>query len=166
MEKQYVELEARVRALELTLGVFERMLGASLSIGTRPAVSVETTYAADAPVSATPSGLLPRLTVKQHVALQMLLAGRANSEIAERFGVTENGAKVYVRAIYKKFGVKTRSQAVMAVVDEFTLITDRWYEAISKGIPKNWAREWLGRPVEEDPYRTLYQARQNEEWDE
>ena len=129
-------------------------------------MGVETAYAADAPVSSTPVGRLPLLTVKQHVALQMLLVGRANSEIAERFGVTENGAKVYVRAIYKKFGVHTRSQAVMAVVDEFQAITDRWYEAISKGIPKNWSSEWLTKPVEDDPYKALYQGRNCGEGDE
>lgn len=105
-------------------------------------------------------------SVKQHVALQMLLAGKSNAEIAERFAVTENGSKVYVRAIYKKFGVHTRSQAVVAVYDEFEAISSKWYAAISKGIPKEWSAEWLDGPVEDDPFRTLYQARQGEAEDE
>jgi len=158
-------METRVAILEGKVDLLEKMFSAFLGGGIRPAAEDERSHTVAEPVSTTPAGLLPRLTVKQHVALQMLLVGRGNAEIAERFGVTENGAKVYVRAIYKKFGVNTRSQAVMAVVDEYTLITDRWYEAISKGIPKNWAREWLGRPVEDDPYRALYQARNVQEND-
>ena len=152
-------METRISILEGKVDLLEKLLSALVAGGSRPEKVVETDKVVVDPEFTGAAGLLPRLTVKQHVALQMLLVGRGNAEIAERFGVTENGAKVYVRAIYKKFGVKTRSQAVMAVVDEYTLITDRWYEAISKGIPKNWAREWLGKPVEEDPYKALYQAR-------
>ena len=66
-------------------------------------------------------------------------------------------------AIYKKFGVHTRSQAVVAVYDEFEAICEKWYAAISKGVPKVWAVEWLEKPVEDDPYRTLYQAHLGEE---
>lgn len=129
-------------------------------------MGVENAYAADAPISSTSAALLTRLTTKQHVALQMLLAGRSNAEIAERFGVTENGAKVYVRAIHKKFQVHTRSQVIVAVYDEFEAISEKWYAAISKGVPKDWKEEWLDRPVEDDPYRTLYQAHQGEAEDE
>ena len=70
------------------------------------------------------------------------------------------------RAIYKKFGVHTRSQAVVAIYDEFEAISEKWYAAISKGIPKQWSAEWLDGPVENDPFRALYQAHQGEAEDE
>jgi len=48
---------------------------------------------------------MPQLTTKQHAALQMLLRGADNAEIAERFNVSPNTAKIYVRGIAKKLGV-------------------------------------------------------------
>jgi DNA-binding CsgD family transcriptional regulator len=148
MDQRYEELEARVRALEVSLGVFERMLGASLAVSHRGGL--------DAPLVDYQPRLLAMLTTKQHVALQMLMAGKSNAEIAERFGVTENGAKVYLRAIYKKFGINTRSQAVMAVYDEWERVSEERYVALSKGVPKAWAKDWLGKPVSDDPYWPIY----------
>lgn len=143
------ELDARVRALEAQQQMLERMLGNLM----RPDVGLVEARSDDfEPV------LLAQLTTKQHVALQCLLAGKSNAEIAERFGVTENGAKVYLRAIYKKYGVNTRSQAVMAIYDEWEKISDRRYFTLSKGIPKNWHSEYLTKPIEEDPYRELYEV--------
>lgn len=103
--------------------------------------------------------MLRQLTAKQHVALQMLLAGKSNAEIAERFGVSDNGAKVYVRSIYKKFGVHTRSQAAVAVWEEWDAVSDGRYEAISGGIPKGWSKDWLSKSVEDDPYAEIYRKR-------
>ena len=47
------------------------------------------------------SNTLFKLTTKQHGALQMLLEGCSNAEIAKRFDVSEDTAKVYVRTIAK-----------------------------------------------------------------
>ena len=132
------DLEARVKALEIQVDMIARMIG----------VSVARTEEV--------GSLLLNLTTKQHVALQMLLAGKSNAEIAERFGVTENGAKVYLRAIYKKFGVHTRSQAAIAVMEEWREVSEQRYLALSKGVPKGWSEEWLDRPVADDPYAVLY----------
>lgn len=102
------------------------------------------------------TGALARLTTKQHAALQMLIAGKGNKDIAERFGVTDNGAKVYVRAIAKKAGVNTRSQILMTVYDEWNGIGAEQYKAISGGLPKDWAEKFLGSDVKDDPYAKLY----------
>lgn len=150
MDDRYQELEARIRALEVTVGVLERVLGASLANGAGEARS--------SGLAAFQPELLSKLTTKQHVALQMLMAGKSNAEIAERFGVTENGAKVYVRAIYKKFGVNTRSQAVMAVYDEWERVAPERYEQLSRGVPKSWLNDWLSKPVERDPYAVKYRV--------
>ena len=44
---------------------------------------------------------LHRFTPKQHAALQMLLHGQGNAQIAKRMGVSQNTAKVHVRGIAK-----------------------------------------------------------------
>ena len=102
------------------------------------------------------SAILPRLTPKQHVSLQMLMRGCSNAEIAKRFGVTENTAKVHVRGIAKKYGVSTRSQIVMSAFPEFEAISADQYKAMSGGVPKGWADEWLDTPVKHDPHKKLY----------
>lgn len=98
--------------------------------------------------------LLNSLTPKMHVALQMVMAGRGNREIADVLGVTENTAKVHVRNVMAKMDVNTRSQvvakmlSVMRAVDEFT------YEETSDGLPKDWADRVL--EGEEDQWTHIY----------
>lgn len=96
--------------------------------------------------------LLGRLTAKQHAAFQMLAGGCRNREIAERFGVTENTAKVYVRGVANKLKVRTRSEIVMRLWPAFRAIDDESYQMISGGLPKDWHKNF----VEPDPYAKLY----------
>lgn len=103
------------------------------------------------------TAILPRLTSKQHVSMQMLMKGYSNSEIAKRLGVTENTAKVHVRAIAKKYGVQSRSQIVMQAFPEYEAIPASTYEVVTGGIPKDWAEQWLNKAVKHDPYRSKYQ---------
>jgi DNA-binding CsgD family transcriptional regulator len=83
-------------------------------------------------------GRLRTLTRRQHGALQMLLRGASNAEIAERFGVSENTAKVYVRGIAAKVGAQTRSQIVALTMNEVRDLSAAAYQAMA-GIPKDWA---------------------------
>jgi len=99
---------------------------------------------------------LTRLTTKQHATLQMLLAGHRNREIAERFGVTENTAKVYVRAIAAKLGVTTRTQIVIRATPLLEAISDDDYRLMSGGLPKDWAENY----AEPDRYAGLYRYEQ------
>lgn len=105
------------------------------------------------------SYILGKLTPKQHVSLQMLMKGCSNADIAKRFGVTENTAKVHVRGIAKKYGVSTRSQIVMAAFHEFDAINADQYKAVSNGLPKSWADEWLNKPIKDDPYKKVYREK-------
>lgn len=98
------------------------------------------------------SGNLERFTTKQHAALQMLFAGKSNSDIAERFEVSENTAKVYIRSIAAKLGVNTRNQIIVALYDEYKSIGSEEYKLISGGLPKNWDSEY----TTPDPFRFLY----------
>lgn len=99
-----------------------------------------------------------KLTTKQHASLQMLLDGQSNSEIAKRFGVSEDTAKVYVRTIAKKYDVNTRAQIVMATLEEFNSISDDVYMRISGGLPKDWHKNY----EEPDVFADLYTRKRYE----
>jgi len=97
-------------------------------------------------------GPLPRMTTKQHAALQMLLRGASNAEIAERFGVTINTAKVYVRSLFSKFGVNNRASVVAKAKMAFEAMPASEYIRWSGGLPKTWDRDWSAP----DAYKALY----------
>lgn len=93
-----------------------------------------------------------QFTVKQNATMQMLMRGATNEEIATRFNVTENTAKVYVRSIAKKLGVNTRAQIVIKAIDAWQLIDDNSYRLVTGGLPKDWD-ETFELP---DPFAKLY----------
>lgn len=93
-----------------------------------------------------------QFTVKQNATMQMLMRGATNEEIAERFNVTENTAKVYVRSIAKKLGVNTRAQIVIKAIEAWQLIDDNSYRLVTGGLPKDWD-ETFELP---DPFAKLY----------
>lgn len=95
---------------------------------------------------------LANFTTKQHCVLQMLLHGKSNDELADRFGVSPNTAKVYVRTIAKKLGVNTRAQIVMKTLEDFNAIDDNSYRIVSGGMPKDWDENW----ETPDPFVELY----------
>jgi DNA-binding CsgD family transcriptional regulator len=94
------------------------------------------------------------LTTKQHAALQMLLRGASNAEIAERFGVSINTAKVYVRSLFAKVGEHTRTRLVLRMAPLFSETDDADYQALSGGLPKHWDRDFVS--VEKDAFAHLY----------
>ena len=104
------------------------------------------------------SNTLYKLTTKQHGALQMLLDGCSNAEIAKRFDVSEDTAKVYVRTIAKKYEVNTRAQIVMATLEEFNSLDDDVYMRISGGLPKDWHSNFK----DPDPFADLYRTKKHE----
>jgi ATP/maltotriose-dependent transcriptional regulator MalT len=65
---------------------------------------------------AAPSGLVPEeepvsLTRRERDVLRLLAEGRTNAQIAEELVVSLFTVKAYVRAIYRKLGVKSRAEA-------------------------------------------------------
>lgn len=102
--------------------------------------------------------VLPTLTAKQHATLQMIMLGWSNAQIAKRFNVTENTAKVHVRGLARKYRVRTRSQIVMAAVNEWEAITPNQYLLMSGGIPKNWGEMYGLGPVSKDPIAKIYRS--------
>jgi len=83
-------------------------------------------------------GELSRLTTKQHMALQLVIKGAQNNDIAKRFGCTENTAKVHLRSVAGKFGVRKRAQIALHGKKLIDSVEDDVYESIA-GIPKDWA---------------------------
>jgi DNA-binding NarL/FixJ family response regulator len=50
---------------------------------------------------------LPR---RQRQTLELLLAGDAEKQIAARLGISKNTVHVYVKSLYKRFGVSSRAE--------------------------------------------------------
>lgn len=152
--KDVAELKVRVETLEKQEARWQAGIRTALNF-TGPSTQTPT------PTKTNPT--IAKLTTKQHVVLQMLLAGRGNQEIADRLGVSVNTAKVHVRGVARKYGCNTRSQVVMKAYDEFETIPQSAYIAVSGGIPKDWSNKSLDNPIEEDPYRNLYQLTQEQQ---
>jgi DNA-binding CsgD family transcriptional regulator len=96
------------------------------------------------------------MSMKQHAALQMVVRGASNQEIADRFGVSVNTAKVYLRSVAKRLGVTLRTQVAAKVVPVLRALSDDDYRVLARGLPKNWDAEYAFARKEEDPYWTSY----------
>lgn len=77
------------------------------------------------------------MTPKQAQALQMLLRGASNREIARRFNVSESAAKTTVRTIMQKLHVSTRAEVVIVAKPIFDAIEPHEYERVI-GLSKTW----------------------------
>jgi NarL family two-component system response regulator LiaR len=53
------------------------------------------------------------LTARQSEVLALIAQGLSNEEVAERAYITVNSLKSHVRAVYRKIGAESRSQAVL-----------------------------------------------------
>ena len=105
---------------------------------------------------------LPDMTSKQHASMQMLLRGADNNEIGERFNVSPNTAKVYVRSIAKKLKVNSRAQIVVKLLDVFNEVDDNAYRIMSGGLPKDWDENYQFP----DPFAKLYRVDREEDYAE
>jgi DNA-binding CsgD family transcriptional regulator len=96
------------------------------------------------------------MTMKQHATVQMILRGASNQEIADRFGVSVNTAKVYLRSIAKKLGVQMRTQIAVKLLPVMQGMGEADYREVSKGLPKDWDETYAFERREDDPYWKLY----------
>jgi DNA-binding NarL/FixJ family response regulator len=53
------------------------------------------------------------LTPRQHEVLALLMQGKANRDIADVLGLSENTVKVHVAAIFRALGVSSRTEAML-----------------------------------------------------
>ena len=54
-----------------------------------------------------------KLTPREREVLELIAQGRANHEIASALFISHSTAKVHVRHIFEKLGVRTRAEAVL-----------------------------------------------------
>ena len=100
--------------------------------------------------------VLQDMTPKQHATLQMLVNGKKNHEIAERFGVTLNTAKVFVRTVMKRLKVKRRADVMRYVYPVLRVMDDATYRKMSSGLPVSWDEDYNYERREDDPFWPLY----------
>ncbi len=96
------------------------------------------------------------MSMKQHAALQMVVRGASNQEIADRFGVSVNTAKVYLRSLAKRLGVTLRTQIAVKVLPVMRALSDEEYRALARGLPKDWDQDYAFVRREDDPYWASY----------
>ena len=61
---------------------------------------------------------LPGLTDRQMAIWRLLAEGRSNKEIARRLAVAESTVKSQIRSIYRKLGVRNRTQAALRAIGD------------------------------------------------
>ena len=64
------------------------------------------------------------MTPRQIEVLKQLAQGQANKEIARNLGMPESTVKVHVKAILQKLGVKNRTQAAIAGIQQGRIAND------------------------------------------
>lgn len=102
---------------------------------------------------------LPHMTTKQHATLQLVMRGFSNGEIAHVLGVTDNTAKVHVRTLARKMGVRSRTEIGLRGQQGISELDEREYERMSGGLPKTWGDRIAAKGVNgwrTDPLAFLY----------
>lgn len=97
----FVPKTADLARLERTLGL---LIGGGLALP--PAVVATGAAAAEADLSA--------LTPRQRDVLRLLVEGKPNKLICRALGLSESSVKTHLEAVYRRLGVSSRTQAVLA----------------------------------------------------
>lgn len=67
----------------------------------------------------TPPGGPDRFTRREREVLALVLEGLANKQIAARLGVSESAIKATLQQVFSKTGVRTRSQLVRIILEQY-----------------------------------------------
>lgn len=119
-------------------GVIE---GLRMALNTRPAP--EGNHHPAQPVGASDQRavqLFRMLTRKQHQALNLVIQGKSNQQIANRMGITHSAAKAHIRSLMLKVGTDNRWELGKTFDTLIAKMTDGEYEAAA-GIPKDWWKQ-------------------------
>jgi DNA-binding CsgD family transcriptional regulator len=139
LEKQVATLEAQNSLLRELL---EQRGGGGLSVAGGDAVLQRQIFA---------------LTLKQQAVLQMLMNGKQNADIARRLDVRLPTAKVHVRSICLKFGVKDRASLALKLAPTWASIShDTYYRLTS--LPKDWDENWNPKDQHTTRIREAYKT--------
>ena len=66
--------------------------------------------------SASPSSASPNLTRRVRQALELLLAGRSEKEVADVMGISPHTVHQYVKLLYREYRVRSRSELLAALL--------------------------------------------------
>jgi|TARA_R110002033_G_scaffold104368_3_gene151883 DNA-binding CsgD family transcriptional regulator len=156
-------LEARIGALEMKIKFMEARMTSDMSsmmeLFSSPVISAEVV----AENNKEAAGIelaefriqLSKMTPKQHVALQMVIGLCENAEIARVVGVRENSAKMYVKNVSAKLGLRFRGDVREKARRLLESVSDVEYIKMSGGIPKDWWDKRDDKKV--DKYAAIYQ---------
>ncbi len=95
-----------------------------------------------------------QFTAKQNAAMQMVLRGAENQEIASRLGVTENTAKVHVRVIAKKMVSATGCRSPLKRYPTSRTYLQKHTRPPASGLPKDWDQNFQSP----DPWEPVYRG--------
>jgi DNA-binding NarL/FixJ family response regulator len=104
-------------------GYLSKTLPARELVAALEAIHAGTTVISPAPRKARPSpglewpGRSEGLTERESEILALITQGKSNADVAATTYLSMNSIKSYVRSIYRKIGVKSRTQAVLWGVD-------------------------------------------------
>jgi DNA-binding NarL/FixJ family response regulator len=65
-----------------------------------------------------PAPPLPNLSPRMQQTLQHLLAGDSEKQIAHQLGLSRNTVHVYVKALYRGFGVSSRGELLARFIQQ------------------------------------------------
>ena len=156
-------LEARIGALEMKVKFLEARMASDMSsmmeLFSSPAATAEIISENNKEAASLALAefriQLSKMTAKQHVALQMVIGLCENAEIARVVGVRENSAKMYVKNVSAKLGLRFRGDVREKARRLLEEVSDVEYIKMSGGIPKDW---WISRDDKKvDKYAAIYQ---------
>ncbi len=98
---------------------------------------------------------LHSMTPSEHVALQMVVDGRINREIAVCLDVTDARVQEWVASVVRKLDLGSRAEIRKVMAPVLSRLPAAEYEKASGGIPKDWNDKY-GVPGIPDPYRQIY----------
>jgi len=78
------------------------------------------------------------MTLKQNAALQLVLKGYSNSQMAEVFDCSPSTCKVHVRGVMDKVNAHTRAKVILAVKRMFDAVDEGVYLGVA-GLAKDWS---------------------------
>ena len=125
------EYRVKVLQLEAQVSLLKDMLREASTASTIDASGGNTAASTDS------DAVFGAMTLKQNAALQLLLKGLSNSQIARCFDASPSTSKVHVRGIMDKLGVHTRAKVIIKVKKLFDDVDEGVYMGLT-GMPKDW----------------------------
>lgn len=144
-------LEARLYKLEQAFNMLTHSICSIQNMFTNDKLPKDSNVSLTTNTDEETFAILTKFTPKQHAIVQMLMRGSSNTDICERFNVTESTVKAHVRAIMDKVGIRKRSLIIVKIRPTINDISDKQYKAMSS-ITKDWDLNWSSKDRKENKH--------------